>query len=80
MRPSVNQPFHFSKLTTKNRKLCAACDDVACHKLEVRNSVFRGDDDVYLVCDEHRGLWIDGHADAFYYDFAMTKHRRQRQP
>nr|WKF58781.1 hypothetical protein HUO10_003282 [Paraburkholderia busanensis] len=74
----MSQPFSFWKLAPKNRKLCAACDGVASTKLEVRNSVFRGDDDVYLVCDEHRRLWTEGHVDAFYYDFAMTKHRRQQ--
>lgn len=64
------------KLRPNSKKLCSCCASVASHKMEIRTSWFRGDDEVYLVCDEHKALVDSQRFEDFYHDFAMTKAQR----
>jgi hypothetical protein len=64
------------KQPAKSKKLCSCCDAVAKIKIEIRTSWFRGDDEVYLACDEHKALIEAEKWDEFYHDFAITKTKR----
>ena len=37
-------------------KLCECCDAPATHAIMIQLSIFRGDDEGYLVCEEHATL------------------------
>ena len=41
------------KLSVKSRKQCKFCSEVASSRIDVEWNHFRGDDDVYNVCDVH---------------------------
>jgi hypothetical protein len=38
------------------KKLCDCCGNTAVARLTIRNSSFRGDDDVYQVCEDHLSM------------------------
>jgi hypothetical protein len=55
---------------------CACCEAKATRKIEVQISWFRGDDEVYRVCENH----IPGNSDwSDFYNLLVIKKRRSHE-
>lgn len=52
----------------KQNHKCSLCDATAVSRIDVQTDWFRGDDDVFLVCDRHLTMAENGDWKRFYAD------------
>jgi|SRR4051812_10705193 len=61
----------------KNRNpLCSACDEKAYRKVEIQHDIFRGNDDVFFLCERHTSL-VRTNIDEFYKDIKVEQIKRK---
>lgn len=56
--------------------LCSACDEKAYRKVEIQHDIFRGNDDVFFLCERHTSL-VRTNIDEFYKDIKAEKIKRK---
>jgi hypothetical protein len=52
---------------------CKICNEKSLKKVEVRTTIFRGEDDVLWVCDNHLSLLKEKNFSKFYKEFLGAK-------
>lgn len=72
-------PYLSTDRKLKPRKLCNCCTTPATHKVEIQVNWFRGDDEVFLLCDTHYALVKPLDLDALI-NLADEEKRRRQQP
>src|SRR5947208_1497260 len=61
----------------KNRNpLCSACDEKAYRKVEIQHDIFRGNDDVFFLCERHTSL-VRTNIYEFYKDIKVERIKRK---
>lgn len=66
-------------LKSINKGLCDCCENKAraTHRVDVQTSWFLGEDDVFLLCAEHKDLIESGDCNTIYSEAEKTKLVRQ---